>query len=364
MTLIPRERVLLALGHEEPDAVPWIEGIVEDSIASRIVGQPVKVKWDIAPTGAPIMSGADLAEEQKKVCRAFGKDNLMYNAFAPIYAERLVGEDGRAMIGRGLITSKEDLVLMQFPDPYADDYYAPAREFLAHRGDFAACGAIRLGIGATLYSMGVDVFTYSVMDGDGLAEEVLDRYVGWNVTVMQRLQELGFDYLWAFDDFAADSGPLVSPQVYRDFVLPRLKKAADSIRIPWIAHTDGNFMPLLAEWTSLGMNAIHPIQPDVVDIYDVKRRLDRRVAIVGNIDMKLMASGEPGQVTEQVRERIQRLAPGGGYLISSSNSITDYLQERNVRAMRDAIARYRWRPYDGSGRSSTTPAVAEQHEEL
>ena len=347
MPLLPRERVLLALQRQEPDAVPWIEGIVEDGIASKIVGQPIRVNWDIAPTGKLVASGAELAEEQKKVCRAFGKDNLMYNAFAPIYAERIVGEDGRVMVGRGRIAREEDLSLLHFPDPHDDDLYEPAKEFLAHKGEFAACGAIRLGIGATLYSMGVDNFTYAVIDNPGFAEEVLQRYVDWNIVVVQRLQELGFDYLWAFDDFAADSGPLITPKVYREFVLPRLAKAVEAIEVPWIAHTDGNFMPLLSDWLSLGMDGIHPIQPDVVDIYEVKRLVGNRMALVGNIDMKLMATGSPEEVYEQVRERIQRLAPGGGYLISSSNSITNYLKEENVRAMRDAIARYRWRPYRG-----------------
>lgn len=347
---LPRERVLAALQHREPDAVPWIEGIVEDGIAAKIVGEPISVNWDIAPTGAPVMSGARLAEEQKKVCRAFGKDNLMYNAFAPIYAERMVASDGRVMVGRGLIAAEGDLQQLQFPDPRSDAYYEPAREFLAHKDDFAACGAIRLGIGATLYSMGIDNFTYAVVDNPGFAEEVLQRYIDWNAVVMQRLQEMGFDYLWAFDDFAADSGPLVSPRVYREFVLPRLRRAAQAIGIPWIAHSDGKIDPLLEDWVSLGMNAIHPIQPDVMDIYDVRQRVGDKVALVGNIDMNLMATGTPEQVAAQVKERIQRLAPTGGYLISSSNSITDYLREDNVRAMRDAVNTYRWRPYDGSRR--------------
>ena len=345
---LPRERVLAALQHREPDAVPWIEGIVEDGIAAKIVGEPISVNWDIAPTGAPVMSGARLAEEQKKVCRAFGKDNLMYNAFAPIFAERMVGPDGRTMIGRGLIATEADLPLLQFPDPTSDAYYEPAREFLAHRGEFAACGAIRLGIGATLYSMGVESFTYALADNPAFAEEVLQRYIDWNAVVMQRLEELGFDYLWAFDDFAADSGPLVSPRAYREVVLPRLKRAAAAISVPWIAHSDGRIDPLLEDWVSLGMNAIHPIQPDVMDIDGVKRRVGHKVALVGNVDMGLMATGTPAEVADLVRHRIQTLAPGGGYLISSSNSITDYLKEENVRAMRDAVATYRWRPYDGS----------------
>jgi uroporphyrinogen decarboxylase len=346
LSLLPRERVLLALAGQEPDAVPWIEGIVEDDIASKIAGEPIRVSWDIAPTGRPVMSGAQLAEEQKKVCRAFGKDNLMYNAFAPIYAERMVGPDGRVMVGRGLIDSRDKLPQLVFPDPHDDSYYAPAAEFLAHKGDYAACGSIRLGIGATLYTMGVEAFTYSLMDGDGLAEEILQRYVDWNVVVVQRLQEMGFDYVWAFDDIAADSGPLISPRLYREVVLPRLKEAVQVIDVPWIYHSDGDLNPLLADLVSLGMNALHPLQPDVMDIYAVREAFPG-LGLVGNIDMTLMAQGRPEQVTELVRERIQRLAPAGGYMISSSNSITDYLQEANVRAMVEAVRTYRHRPYTG-----------------
>jgi hypothetical protein len=348
-----RERVLIALRHDEPDAVPWIEGIVEDGIASKIIGMPVRVRWDIAPSGLPVMSGAELAEEQKKVCKVFGKDNINYNAFAPVYAERMIGPDGRVMIGKGLIATEAGLARLKLPDPRADSLYAPARQFLEHKGPYAACACVRLGIGATLYSMGVEAFTYALADNPDFALEVLQRYIDWNVAVMERLQELGFDVIWAFDDFCADSGPLVSPMAFRQHVLPRLQKAASTIEVPWIAHTDGNFMPLLEDWLTLGMNAIHPIQPDVVDIYQVKERVTGRVALVGNIHMKLLAEGTTEEVRELVRERIQCLAPGGGYLISSSNSITDYLREENVRAMIDAVDTYRCRPYDGSRRLST-----------
>ncbi len=326
--------------------MPWIEGIVEDGIAGKIAGEPIKVSWDIAPTGRPVMSGVQLAEEQKKVCRAFGKDNLMYNAFAPIFAERMVGADGRVMVGRGLIDAADKLSQLVFPDPHDDGYYAPAVEFLAHKGEFAACGSIRLGIGATLYTMGVEAFTYSLLDGDGFAEEVLQRYIDWNVIVVQRLQELGFDYVWAFDDIAADSGPLVSPRAYRETVLPRLKKAVEVIDVPWIYHSDGDVNPVLDDLATLGMNALHPLQPDVMDIYAVRERFPE-LGLVGNIDMGLLAQGTPAEVEALVRERIQRLAPAGGYMISSSNSITDYLKEENVRAMVDAVARYRRRPYRG-----------------
>ena len=84
-----RERVLCALRREVPDRVPWIEGIVETGIAGRVCGKPIRVDWSVAPDGFPRTPGAELAEEQRKVNRVLGKDNLQFSAFAPIFAHRM-----------------------------------------------------------------------------------------------------------------------------------------------------------------------------------------------------------------------------------------------------------------------------------
>ena len=65
-----------------------------------------------------------------------------------------------------------------------------------------------------------------------------------------------------------------------------------------------------------------------------------RVALVGNIFMPDLVYKEPSDIDSQVRERIQTIGAGGGYIISSSNSLTDDMKPENVRAMIDAIARY------------------------
>jgi uroporphyrinogen-III decarboxylase len=98
--------------------------------------------------------------------------------------------------------------------------------------------------------------------------------------------------------------------------------------------------PLLDAWLELGQQAIHPLQPDVMDIDFVKRQYGRRVALVGNIFMSNLVHNTPAQIEAEVRERIASIGAGGGYIISSSNSLTDDMKPENVRAMRDAIRRY------------------------
>jgi len=100
--------------------------------------------------------------------------------------------------------------------------------------------------------------------------------------------------------------------------------------------------PLLELWLQLGQSAIHPIQPDVMDIEVVKAKYGCRVAIVGNIFMDDLVHGKPAGIEAQVRRRIERIGRAGGYIVSSSNSSTDDMKPENVQAMIAAVERYGW----------------------
>lgn len=334
-----RERVLTALRRDIPDRVPWIEGIVSDKLATRLCGEPVSVNWDIAPDGTPVASGADLAEQQKKVCRALGKDNLNYNAFAPVYAGR-TSMQGVVVVGEGLIHSRDDLCKMQFPDVDAPGFMDSAREFVAHSEDYCTIACIRLGIGATLMSMGLQAFSYAMADDPDLIVEIMHRYAGWTVRLAPRLAEIGFDVFWAFDDVAFNSGPMFSPDFFRETVLPIQQQAAGALELPLITHSDGNMTPIFGDWLTLGQDAVHPIQPDVMDIEAIKADYGDRICLVGNIFMDDLVHRQPEDIREQVRQRIERIGDGGGYIISSSNSLTADMKLENVRAMAAAIREF------------------------
>lgn len=334
-----RERVLTALRREMPDRVPWIEGIVADELATRLCGETIAVNWDIAPDGTPVASGAFLAEQQKKVCRALGKDNINYNAFAPVYAGR-TSMEGVVVVGEGLIHTRDDLPNMQFPDIDAPGFLDSAREFIAHSEDFCTIACIRLGIGATLMSMGLQAFSYATADDPDLIVEILERYADWTIRLAPRLAEIGFDVFWAFDDVAFNNGPMFSPAFYRETVLPIQRRAAAALELPLITHSDGDMTPILDDWLTLGQAAIHPIQPDVMDIHAVKAAYGHRVCLVGNVFMDDLVRKQPDDIRAQVRDLIEHVGAGGGYIISSSNSLTADMRDENVRAMAEAIREF------------------------
>ncbi|NLX04364.1 MAG: hypothetical protein GXY33_04385 [Phycisphaerae bacterium] len=340
-----RERVLAVLAGQIPDRVPWIEGITGNGIGSAVAGVPVNVDWQVAPDGFPRQSGAALAEEQKKVNRALGKDNLQFSAFAPIFAHKMTpADDGSpVLVGDGMIRTREDFErVFRLPDPGDAGFVAKAREFLDHSEEYCTCACVRLGIGATLLSMGIEAFSYAMVDDPGLIAAVHDAYADWTGRVVPIMEELGFDVIWAFDDVAFNSGPVFSPAFYAEHILPKERQVVSRFSKPLITHSDGDMTPLLDSWLELGQQAIHPIQPDVMDIAAVKAKVGGRAALVGNIFMDDLVHRTPREIEAQVRSRIETIGRDGGYIISSSNSLTDNMKVENVLAMRNAIERYGW----------------------
>ncbi|RIK41555.1 MAG: hypothetical protein DCC57_18850 [Chloroflexi bacterium] len=137
---------------------------------------------------------------------------------------------------------------------------------------------------------------------------------------------------------------MFSPRVFRTLFLPHLRRVADAVKgegFPWIVHSDGNLMPLLDDLLTLGFDGLHPLEPGAMDIEAVKREYGQRLCLVGNIDLHYtLTLGAPAEVEAEVKRRIETIGQGGGYMISSANSITSYCKIENVWAMIRAIRKY------------------------
>jgi len=334
MSMTPHERFLCALNRDEPDRVPYFELVIDHSIVHKLLGEaPVEGFVETGPSNLDI-------ELEKRISRLLHRDCVCYGWRAPVPTRLISGKNGRVFYGDGLVKSEQDLDKLDFPDPYDDSHYEPARKFLKKKDEFAAVFITRAGAAPAMLCMGQTTFTYAMYDNPALIDEIVRRYTDWSAAVIERMIDLGFDVVCCTDDLAFNTGPFLTPQQFRRFLLPGYKKVADKITVPWISHSDGNFMPIMEDFLSLGMSGIHPIEPDAMDINEVKRNYGHRVCILGNINVGLLAHGTPEEVEALVKKRLRELAPGGGYILSSGNSIPSYCKPENVLAMTRTLERY------------------------
>jgi uroporphyrinogen-III decarboxylase len=91
---------------------------------------------------------------------------------------------------------------------------------------------------------------------------------------------------------------------------------------------------------SLGPSGLHPLEPGPMDLAGVKAEYGNHVCVIGNVSVDRLSAGTPEEIRQIVRSCIATGGPGGGYMISSSNSIPPYAQPENVRAMVEAIGEW------------------------
>ncbi|TKJ44797.1 hypothetical protein CEE35_06520 [Candidatus Aerophobetes bacterium Ae_b3b] len=348
-----RERVLTALNLKKPDRVPFLDAYIDPNIQRALLRTERLSVPTISETTPGWESWGSFERQDNKFklrlaysispefVEKFGLDGFGIDFLPPLFVKVKYGKQGREFIADGLLTSDKALKLVTLPDPADESLYEPARKILERYGnEYAVHGRIRLGVSPALLSMGIEGFSYVLQDNPALIEKVLDIYTDWSAELVKHLSKLGFAFLWAFDDIAYNSGPMFSPSVFREIFLPQMKKVANGIRIPWVYHSDGNLTPLLDDLLTLEMNGLHPIQPDVMDIVELKKDYGNKICLLGNIDVGLLAKGIPEEVEKEVKEKIETLAADGGYILTSGNSIPSYCKPENVIAVIRAVHKY------------------------
>ena len=193
--------------------------------------------------------------------------------------------------------------------------------------------------------MGFDTFAFALQDDPKLIRAMFDR-VGELVLAefYDAVERPEVGAIWFLDDVGIKSGLMVDPAVLREYQFRFIAEMAGDCRtrsLPFIYHTDGDVRQIIPELIDMGVCALHPLEPLAVDIYEMKQTYGRRLCLIGNIELaSVLALGSVDDVIADTRRHLRELAPGGGYCLGSSNSITRDVPLANYRAMLDTVVRW------------------------
>lgn len=332
------QRFLAALNKQEPDRVPFAEFIIEPDIRAAFLGHPpqnhrdqidffTRAGYDYYPLAMSIVDPG----------RALGgKAAKSFSIFDHAYTERTWAANTQ-----GVISSRDDF--LSYPFPKIEDIDIGLLDEVA---PLLPDGMQIIVIIGKLYTanwllQGAETFYKNIKLNIELVEMIYDKIIPLQFEVFERVVDHpSVGAIWHPDDMAGNSGPLVNPDHLREYVFPWYKKMGEICRQlgkPMIYHSDGDITTLLDTVIDAQFSGIHPIDPNAMDINLVKKEYGDRLALLGNINMDFpLSRGTPEDVEELVRKRIHDLAPGGGYVLSSSNSVAEYIPLENYHAMLQA----------------------------
>lgn len=335
-------RLEAALRREEADRVPFFEPDIAVPIQEWFLGREMNTAAD--DVEFYIRAGYDCVP----VVAPFFAPRLMRHASGG--GPKLNNDDQeRAWIteSEGIIKTVKDVE--NFPWPKAEEInlssFNEIAELLPPKMKILGCLVPGTIFGNASQAMGLENFSYALYDNPKVVEalfEVIGQTFHKIVKRVVKMPKLGAVLL--ADDLAHAAGTLVSPKVYRKFVFPWYKKIGevlDGAGIPFIHHSDGTTINVLDDLADCGIIAIHPIEPLAMDIVEVKKKYGDRFCIFGNIDLEYtLTRGTVEDVENLVKKRIKELGPGGGWGLSASNSVPDYVKPENYRAMIEAGKKY------------------------
>jgi len=192
--------------------------------------------------------------------------------------------------------------------------------------------------------IGFENFCFLLADNPELIEKVVNRVGEIIFGMLERESSYpNVGAIWYSDDIAYTEGLMVSPADLRKYLFPWMKKIgelAKSKGIPFIYHSDGDLRQVIDELISLGVNALHPIEPKSMDIRELKEKYKGKLCLIGNIEVDLLCRGEPSEIEQQVKQLIKDVAVGGGFCLGSSNSVPNYTKLENYITMINTAKKY------------------------
>ena len=137
----------------------------------------------------------------------------------------------------------------------------------------------------------------------------------------------------------------MSPAHFREFFYPGLCRVMGGFKelgLKVIKHTDGYIWPIIDMIVDSGIDCLDPIDKLAgMDLGAVKAKYGHRIAIKGNVDcIETLVHGTQEEVIKETKETIRLGAPGGGFILSSSNSIHSGVKPENYLTMIKTLEQY------------------------
>ncbi len=367
--MTPRERLLTALSHRQPDRVPR-------DLGGRVTGITVgaydalKELFGLEEQNQIMDHNQQLARPSEEALRRLGIDTRYILPGPRKGWQRHVAEDSAGysyvdewgielrmpkqdgyyfdMVSHPLAElAVEDLDSYPWPDPHdpglTEGLHEEARR-LSQETDYALVGDPSASLfERAWYLRGFENFMIDLLTDECFATALLDKLLELRMAGLQDFLGQVGGYIHVIrlgDDLGQQGGPLISPPLYRRVVKPRQRELIQFVKERTDAyvfyHTCGSVVEFVADLVEIGVDILNPVQVSAKDMDParLKAQYGDRLSFWGGVDTQhVLPHGTPEEVQKEARRRIEQLGSGGGYVLNAVHNIQPDVPPQNIMAM-------------------------------
>ena len=341
------ERVVTVLNGGIPDRVPTFELMIDPKVIRGIIGTDDymdlcdELDIDIVMSETPSrMYREEVVDEEKQIIRNEWGVLRQYNG--EIVAHPL----------HGPIETLEDAMAYRAPDP-TDDYRFEYLRKLVKRFKGRRFIGFHLhdGFNYSYYLTSMQDMMENLIEEPELIHRLVDISIEHNMKLAEIALDIGADAILTGDDYGSKTSLLVSRHHFEEFFLPGLKRICDYTTgrgAYMLKHCCGNINPLIGDMVNYGIRMLHPLDENSgINQIEVKQKYPT-LTVVGGFDCnEPLTDYTPAEVEEYVKGILATHAPGGRFILATSNSVHSSAKPENFVAMQNAV--HKWGRYRADG---------------
>lgn len=331
MPITHKERLRLALSQQPVDRLPTQINYTTS------MGQKMAAHFGVAPTDLPVFLDNHLLRVDISFSERLRADGS--TRFDWWGAGHDTGEEGY-YIKVNPLASATNLDAFNWPDPTAPGLLDDARRTVEKYGqEYFIVPNFGFALFERAWSLRGFEQIFLDMGGDsGFLEDLFDRITAIQAVLIERFIALGVDGGYFGDDYGAQKNLLFSPAAWRRLIKPRLARLFALFKdrgLPVILHSDGQIQKILPDLLEIGLTALNPVQPEVLDHAWLYENFGGKLAFYGGISTQtVLPQGAPQDVTAAVRACLRDLAPNHtGLMMAPSHRMMTDIPMENVAAL-------------------------------
>lgn len=367
--MLPRDRVIATLEHREPDRVPVSLGGSAHKIADSRY-ELLKAHFGITGEGERRLTGAYLSYADNRILDALGTDIRYVHLRPPSGYRASVADDGTWVDEWGLThrvieggyyelggtplanAESGDLAAYPWPDPHDPARTAGLLEEVCdlYENTPYAIGAYRPTLSGIFemshYLRGMEKLLMDML----LDKKFVDALFWELAKVMGEYYSAYLDIVGPYvhivelaDDVGTQTGPMFNPDLYRELLLEKHAYLAKIVhekapQAKFMLHSCGSVRAFIPSFIEAGFDILNPVQPRArgMEPAELKAEFGDEIAFLGGVDVQQTMRGPVEGVRVEVRQRIEELGPGGGYVLAPSHNFGDDVPLENILAFFEA----------------------------
>lgn len=351
-----RERILTALGHEEPDRLPMQVSFTPE-FATRL-RQQMRLGDGLGhnphgggnPYDLEIAIGEDMLLTSVGWANSYYQSNEAYTdewgiGWRPCVYQTRFGQGVYTEVASHPLADDARIDAYRPPDPHRPELYREAERLLArYAAEYFIVGVTVTTIFETAWALrGLSRLMIDFATEPDLARRILDIPYRYHLAAAKRLVEMGVDMIWIGDDVGSQHGMMISPAHWRTFLKPLMAEFIAAVKainpqLKVAYHCDGDLRAIIPELIGIGVDVLNPIQPACMDPAEIKRAYGDRLCFWGSLDEQhTLPFGSPDDVRREVMSRQREMGRGGGLILGPTHHVQLDTPLENFWAMVETI---------------------------